>query len=103
MYAIFVDGGRQYRVEEGQQLEIDYRDAAKGDQIQFEQVLAVSQEEGVKLGRPMVAGASVTAEVVGPKLGEKLTIQKLRRRKNFRRRTGHRQVYTTVKISKISG
>ena len=103
MYAIIVDGGRQYRVEEGQQLDVDYREAAKGTELQFDRVLAVSGDDGMKLGKPVVDGASVTAEVVGVRLGDKLTVQKLRRRKDSRRRTGHRQMYTTVRISKISG
>ena len=101
MYAIIVDGGRQYRVEEGQELDVDYRDLRKGDELRFERVLAVTGDEGLKLGMPVVDGASVTAEVLGVEFGEKLTIQKLRRRKNFRRRTGHRQMHTRVRISKI--
>ena len=102
MYAIIADGGRQYKVEQGQELEIDYRDASKGNQLTFDQVLAVSGEEGLKLGKPTVAGATVTAEVIGPTKGEKIHVQKLRRRKNSRRRTGHRQLYTKVRVSAIS-
>ena len=101
MYAIIADGGRQYRVEEGQVLDIDYRDAGQGDTIEFDQVLLVSGEEGIKIGQPLVAAAKVTATVAGPKLGPKLIIQKFRRRKNSRRRTGHRQLYTTIKVDKI--
>lgn len=103
MYAIIVDGGRQYRVEEGQQLDVDYRELSAGTELQFDRVLAVSGDGGLKLGKPVVEGASVSAEVLGVRLGEKLTVQKLRRRKNSRRRTGHRQMYTTVRINKISG
>lgn len=103
MYAIIVDGGRQYKVEEGQELDVDYRDAAKGDALQFDRVLAVSGEEGLKLGTPVVDGASVSAEVLGVNQGAKLVVQKLRRRKNSRRKTGHRQLYTRVKIAKIEG
>jgi large subunit ribosomal protein L21 len=102
MYAIFVDGPHQYKVEEGQQLDIDYRDAAAGDELTFDRVLAVSDGDGVKLGQPVVAGASVVAKVVGPVHGEKLVIQKLRRRKNFRKKTGHRSIYTRVEISRIA-
>lgn len=102
MYAIIADGGRQYKVEEGQEVEIDYRDVAQGDQVTFDTVLAVSGDAGVKVGAPAVAGASVTAEVVGAKIGDKIYIQKFRRRKNYRRRTGHRQPYTVVRISKIN-
>jgi len=101
MYAIIADGGRQYRVEEGQELEVDYRDLHEGDELQFDRVLAVNGDEGLMLGKPVVDGASVTAEVLGVEFGKKLTVQKLRRRKNFRRRTGHRQMYTKVRINKI--
>lgn len=101
MYAIIVDGSRQYKVEEGQELEVDYRDLPKGEALKFERVLAVSGEAGVKLGKPTVEGASVTAEVLGPVNGPKLVVQKFRRRKNSRRKTGHRQLYTKVRINKI--
>ena len=101
MYAIIEDGGRQFRVEEGQVLEIDYRDPSSGDQITFQRVLAGRDDNGVKIGAPAVEGASVTAEVLGTSQGPKLVVQKLRRRKNSRRKTGHRQLYTQVKISKI--
>lgn len=102
MYAIIADGGRQYRVEEGQELDIDYRDAAtKGDELEFDRVLAVSGEQGMQVGQPQLGSAKVTAEVLGVQQGPKIYVQKLRRRKNFRRRTGHRQLYTRVRISKI--
>lgn len=101
MYAIISDGGRQYKVEEGQELEVDYRDVPRGDELTFERVLAVSGDAGLEVGSPELSGASVTAEVLGVTLDKKLTIQKLRRRKNSRRRTGHRQMHTKVRISKI--
>jgi large subunit ribosomal protein L21 len=101
MYAIIADGARQYRVEEGQEVVVDYRDLPPGEQVRFDQVLTVSGENGVQIGKPTVPGAVVTAEVVGAVQGEKLYIQKFRRRKNFRRRTGHRQIHTTVRIHKI--
>ena len=103
MYAIISDGGRQHKVEEGQQLTIDYRDVPAGESVTFDRVLAVSDGDGdVKLGTPTVEGASVTAEVIGPEKGEKLVVQKIRRRKNSRRKTGHRSIYTRVKITKIA-
>lgn len=103
MYAIISDGGRQYRVEEGQELSVAYRDIPTGEKLSFENVLAVSSGEGdLTLGGPAVDGASVEAEVLGPEKGEKLVVQKLRRRKNSRRKTGHRSIYTRVKIGKIS-
>jgi large subunit ribosomal protein L21 len=101
MYAVIADGGRQYKVEEGQQLEIDYRDIPRGGEIRFNKVLAISDDGGVKLGTPTLADAHVTAEVVGVKMGPKLVVQKLRRRKNSRRKTGHRQMYTSVRVQKI--
>lgn len=103
MYAIVSDGGRQYRVEEGQELDLDYRDVAKGSELVLDQVMAISGDGGLKLGQPSVAGARVTAEVLGINQGEKLVIQKFRRRKNSRRRTGHRQMFTRVRIRKIEG
>ena len=104
MYAIIVDGVRQYKVEPGQLLDIDYRvDSASGDTLEFAQVLAIGGDSGLKLGNPSVSGAKVTAKVVGMEKGEKLYIQKFRRRKNSKRRTGHRQKYTRVEISEIAG
>jgi large subunit ribosomal protein L21 len=102
MYAIITDGNRQYRVEEGQELLINYRDVKAGEKIKFENVLAVGGDGDTKLGLPLVKGASVAAEVLGPVKGEKIVIQKLRRRKNFRRKTGERHVYTRVRVGKIS-
>jgi len=101
MYAIIADGGRQYKVEEGLELELDYRDVPSGEQLTFDHVLAISGTDGLQLGTPRVEGASVMAEVLGPALGKKLIVQKFRRRKNSRRRTGHRQMYTLVRISHI--
>jgi large subunit ribosomal protein L21 len=107
MYAIIVDGSRQLKVQEGQEFEIDFRNLGAGQQVKFDRVLAIGQvegskEKGLKLGIPTLAGASVTAEVVGAGQGPKLVVQKMRRRKNSRRKTGHRQLVTRVKISKIS-
>ena len=103
MYAIIADGGRQYKVEEGHELDIDFRkDLTRGDELVFERVLAVSTSEGVELGAPTVEGASVTAEVLSANLGEKIHVQKFRRRKNSRSRTGHRQTFTKIRVSKIT-
>lgn len=103
MYAIISDSGRQYTVKEGDVLTVDYRDAQKGSKIDFDNVLAVSGDSGLSIGTPTISGAKVSAEVLGPKLGEKLVVQKFRRRKNSRRKTGHRQMHMEVKIEKISG
>lgn len=103
MYAIITDGGRQYKVEEGEILNLDYRDLPAGETLTLDQVLLVGGgETALQLGKPLVAGATVTAEVVGVKQADKIYVQKMRRRKNFRRRTGHRQMHTQVKISAIN-
>jgi large subunit ribosomal protein L21 len=102
MYAIISDGNRQYKVEEGQEVVIDYRDVPAGEKVTFDRVLAVGGDGDAKLGLPLVKGASVTAEVLGPEKGEKLVIQKLRRRKNMRRKTGCRHIYTRVRIASIT-
>jgi large subunit ribosomal protein L21 len=102
MYAIICDGGRQYKVTEGLLLDIDYREAAEsGDAIEFDHVLAVGGDDGLKLGQPTVSGAKVSAEVVGLEQGKKLFVQKFRRRKNYDVRTGHRQKYTRILIKSI--
>lgn len=102
MYAIIQDSGRQIKVVEGQELDIDYRDAHAGDAIAFDRVLAYSNGSELTVGKPTVSGAKVTGKVVGIVQGPKLTVQKLRRRKNSRRRTGHRQLHTRVKIESIA-
>ncbi|TWU45511.1 50S ribosomal protein L21 [Novipirellula aureliae] len=102
MYAIVVDGGRQYRVEPGMEVDIDFRDLSQGDQITFDKVLAVSGSEGLKLGSPTLEGATVTASVIGAKQDKKIYVQKFRRRKHSKRRTGHRQIHTRVKIESIA-
>ena len=102
MYAIITDGGRQYKVEEGQIVNFDYRNLAAGAELKFEQVVAYSDGSQLQLGQPLLSGAVVSGEVVGLQQGPKLVIQWFRRRKNSRRKNGHRQLYTRVKINKIS-
>ena len=104
MYAIISDGGRQFQVQEGDELTIDYReDAAEGAEIVFDRILAAGSGADLKFGKPVLAGATVKATVIDPEAkGPKLVIQKFRRRKNSKRKTGHRQVNTTVKIGAIS-
>ena len=107
-YAIVTDGGRQYRVMEGQELEIDFRHAADGSplpagsEVVFSDVLAVSHAGTITLGAPKVSGAKVTAEVVGLVQGRKIFVQKFKQRKNYRRRTGHRSLSTKVRIASIT-
>jgi large subunit ribosomal protein L21 len=85
------------------EVDVDYRDIPQGESLTFEKVLAVSGDDGMKLGSPTVSGATVTASVIGPKLDKKVYIQKFRRRKNSKRRTGHRQIHTRIRIEKIAG
>ena len=101
MYAIIEDSGTQLRVEQGQMLEIDLRKAAPGESVTFDRVLLVADEKGVRLGKPVIQGAKVTAEVLGETKGPKLEIFKLRRRKSSRRHTGHRQGYLRVRVTAI--
>ena len=96
------DGGRQLKVEAGQKVDIDFREIEEGSTITFDRVLAVSDDNGFRLGTPTVEGATVTAKVLGEAKGEKLYIQKFRRRKNSKRRTGHRQKYVRIEIESIS-
>ena len=102
MYAIISDSGRQYKVREGAELDVDFRNLETGQEITFENVLAYRDEEGLKIGQPHLTEAKVVGEVVADSYGPKLVVQKFRRRKNSRTKTGHRQRYTRVKISKIS-
>jgi large subunit ribosomal protein L21 len=101
MYAIIEDSGTQFRVEKGQTLDIDTRPAEAGASVTFDRVLLVADEKGVRIGKPVVQGARVTAEVVGQTKGPKLEIFKLRRRKSSRRHTGHRQGYLRVRVTAI--
>lgn len=102
MYAIIEDSGQQFKVEEGQELQIDYRDVPSGTELKFDRVLAYRDDEGLQLGQPLLNAVAVTAEVLGVAQGPKLFVQKFRRRKAYRRRTGHRQLYTKVKINRIA-
>ena len=103
MFAIIEDGGRQYYVKPGDRLRIDLRgDAEAGGSVKFESVLLGNGGGSSVVGKPAIDGASVTASVVDPLFkGPKLEIQKIRRRKNSRRHTGHRQKYTVVQIDSI--
>ncbi|HSQ58648.1 MAG TPA: 50S ribosomal protein L21 [Gemmata sp.] len=100
MYAIFEDGSRQYRVEVGSTVDVDHRECAIGDQIEFAKVLVVQSGADAQIGRPLVAGAKVVAEIVDfPK--KKTMTQKFRRRKASKRLKGHTQPYVRVKVTNI--
>jgi len=101
MYAIIRCGGKQFRAEPGQTIRVPTLKAEAGANITFDEVLLADTGEGVQVGAPTVAGATVTAEVLGEVKGEKLVVFKWKRRKNYRRKTGHRQRYTEVRIGEI--
>jgi large subunit ribosomal protein L21 len=101
MYAVIATGGKQYRVQPGETVKVEKLELEVGKTIEFTDVLLVADGENIKLGTPHVAGAKVTAEVMGDGKGPKLLIYKYRRRKGYRRKTGHRQIFTALKITKI--
>lgn len=101
MYAVIQTGGKQYRVSPGETIFVEKLDGDKGDSIDFEDVLMVGGDEGVSLGRPKLDGAKVSGEIVEQGRGDKLVVFKFMRRKDYRRRNGHRQAYTAVKIGDI--
>ena len=101
MYAVIVTGGKQYRVMQGEVLRVELLDADVDSTVRFEQVLMVGEGEGVKVGAPTVAGASVSAKVRAHGRADKIRIVKFRRRKHHRKQMGHRQHYTEVEITGI--
>lgn len=101
MYAIIRDRGAQYRVEPGQVLDVALMEAEPGTEITLNEVLLVGGGDEVKVGAPLIANASVVAEVIGEVRGEKIVVFKYRRKKRYRRRTGHRQDYTRLAIKEI--
>jgi large subunit ribosomal protein L21 len=103
MYAVIKTGGKQYRVSAGEKLRVESLPAEVGAEITLDQVLMVSDGDKVTTGSPIVAGASVKATVVAHGRGEKIRIFKMRRRKHYRKTQGHRQNYTEIQISGISG
>ncbi|MBX3460247.1 MAG: 50S ribosomal protein L21 [Planctomycetes bacterium] len=102
MYAIVADGGRQYRVEKGMELKLDRLAQEKGSKFKLENVLLVANGADVKVGKPKVAGASVEVEVIDEVKDKKLIAFTYRRRKaNSKRKRGHRQRHTLVKVTEI--
>ena len=101
MYAVVKTGGKQYRVVAGDKLKVEQIPADVGAEVILDQVLMVGEGESVRLGQPMLAGASVKATVVSHGRGEKIKIFKMRRRKHYQKHQGHRQGYTELKIDAI--
>ena len=101
MYAIIKTGGKQYRVQAGEQIKVEGLPGEVGAKVAFDEVLLVGAGDSVKLGAPLVSGAKVNATVLAHGRGEKVKIFKLRRRKHFQKSQGHRQSYTEVRIDDI--
>lgn len=102
MYAIFTTGGKQYRVSQGDVLDIEKLDVEEGASVEFDNVLMVSNDDAVQIGAPYVEGGKVTATVTKQARGKKVEIVKFKRRKHHQKRTGHRQYLTKVEITAIS-
>lgn len=102
MYAIIKTGGKQYRVQQGDELRVEKLDAKEGDKVVFDEVVAVGGDKLV-VGTPFVEGYAVTAEVLTQGKGDKVVIYKYKAKKDYRRKNGHRQPFTLVKITDIGG
>jgi large subunit ribosomal protein L21 len=102
MYAVFQTGGKQYRVAAGDRLRVEKLPGNVGDAVAFPDVLLLGGDT-IKLGRPLVGGAKVEAKIVAQGLGPKVIVFKFRRRKNYRRKRGHRQPFTALEITNIVG
>lgn len=100
-YAIIQNGGRQFRVQPGDVVDVELLDVEPGKKTVFEEVLLAADDSGVKIGEPLVKGAKVTAEVVEQRKGPKLVSYKFKRRKGYHRTVGHRQKLTRVKVGEI--
>ena len=103
MFAVIHTGGKQYRVSEGSVLRIEKLTAEAGATVEFGEILLVGEGADVKVGKPFLTGAKVTATVQSHGQGDKVVIVKFRRRKHYRKTQGHRQSYTELRISGISG
>jgi large subunit ribosomal protein L21 len=100
MYAVIKTGGKQYRVSEGSRLRVEKLAGAVGDKLELTEVLMLGGDK-VKVGAPLVKGAAVSAEIVAQDRSKKVIVFKMKRRKNYRRKAGHRQPFTELKITGI--
>ena len=101
MYAIIATGGKQYKVAEGDEIRVEKLGKDEGEKVVFDQVLAVSTDDGFKVGAPYVEGAKVTAKVLDTIKGKKITVFTYKPKKSSKRKMGHRQKYTKVQIEAI--
>lgn len=103
MYAVIETGGKQYRVQEGDTLYVEKIDAEVGEVVNFDKVLVLSKDGELLAGKPVVEGAKVEASVLEQGKAKKIIVFKYKAKKNYRKKTGHRQPFTKVKIDKIVG
>lgn len=101
MYAVIATGGKQYRINVGDEIFIEKIEGEAGDNVTFAEVLAVSDDAGLRVGAPTLDGVSVEAEIIKQGKGKKIIIFKYKAKKGYRRKNGHRQPYTRVRIDKI--
>lgn len=101
MFAVIKTGGKQFRAEPGASLRVPSLSAEPGESVVFDEILLASDGSAVKVGAPMVEGASVTAEVVKHGRNKKVIVFKRKRRKNYRKKQGHRQGFTEIRISEV--
>lgn len=101
MFAIIQTGGKQYRVSPGDILRVELLPGERGDEVLLEQVLLVADGDAIQVGQPLVAGARVVSEILRQGKAKKILVFKKKRRKKFRRRQGHRQLYTALEIKDI--
>jgi large subunit ribosomal protein L21 len=102
MYAVIKTGGKQHRVSEGDEIAVEKIDGGKGDIVFFDEVLMVSRGEDIKIGTPYLTGARVSGEIIEQIKANKINVFKMKRRKGFKKKTGHRQKLTRMKIKEIS-
>ncbi len=101
MYAVVSTGGKQYKVREGETLRVEKLSGEIGDKVTFDNILMFSEDEEVKVGQPLLEGAAVQGHIVEQGKAKKIIVFKYKRRKRFRRKQGHRQQFTAVKIDSI--
>ena len=103
MYAVFRSGGKQYRASKGEVLKLEKLDADEGAKVEFDEVLLVGEGKDIKVGSPLLSGSSVSAKVLRQGKSKKVSVVKFKRRQNYLRQHTHRQFFTEVEITDISG
>ena len=102
MYAVFTTGGKQYKVQEGDVIYVEKLAVEAGEKVSFDTVLAIANDDGMKVGAPYVEGAKIEASIIKNDKAKKITIIKYKSKKNEKKKMGHRQPYTKVEITKIA-